>query len=136
MRSPSIDAAAHRGARALRPPSPRVESTPRYRRPALEEKRAEAAVAAREVEHLVALFQARPERDDDVGAPCRGSCAESAYSLVGPARRLAAVLVELAGSAVTARAAVSGMLADEAEPCRAQCQSVCRERKRLSITAA
>ena len=117
-----------------RPPSTisGVESTPRYRSPRASSALPEAAVAAGEVEHLVARRRgaARARRSARRGA--RGTPSTSAYCALRPVRRLARVLRRLVRHSASRR---SGCLRTNRAIPRA-CQSVWRERNRRSMTAA
>ena len=92
---------------------------------------AEAAVAAREVEHLVARLEVRPERHDQLSA-MRQVCRDIGVGALRPVGRLARVLAALVRHNASRR---SGCLRTNRAIPRA-CQSVCRERNRWSITAA
>ena len=96
-----------------------------------DEQLAETGVPACEVEHLVAWLETRPERRDEI-RPMReiGRCI--GVRLLRPVAGLPGVLVALGAHRARRR---SGCLRTKRAIPRA-CQSVCRERKRLSMTAA
>ena len=99
--------------------------------PARDQRLAEAAIAAGEIEHLVAGFEVRPERHDQIGA-MREVRRDIGIGALRPIGRLARVLAALVRHSASKR---SGCLRTNRAIPRA-CQSVCRERKRWSITAA
>ncbi len=96
----------------------------------LEQEVAEAAVAAGEVEHLVARLEPGAESDDQVRAVGEVG-ASVGVRTVGPRIGLPRVLLALAHNASSR----SGCLRTNRAIPRA-CQSVCRDRNRLSMTAA
>ena len=100
-------------------------------KPASDKGLPQAAVTAGEIQHLVAGRERSPERDDqlrsvvEVGADVR-------IGLLRPVPGPTSVLVVLRRHSASSR---SGCLRTKRAIPRA-CQSVCRERKRRSITAA
>src|SRR5262249_58012291 len=98
---------------------------------ASEQRLAEAAVSAGEIEDVVARLELPPERDDQVRAVGEVR-ADVGVRPLGPVGRLPCVLVLLGGHSASRR---SGCFRTKRAIPRA-CQSVCRERNRWSITAA
>ena len=99
--------------------------------PAREQMLAEAPVATREIEHLVARVELDSERGDQVGPVVQIRAAVGVLR-VRPSGGLAGVLTGFLGVVAHRRASVSGCLRTKRPMLRA-CQSVWRDRNRRSV---